>query len=1401
MRLALRRPLLPADIWRLRAINDTRLLFSKFRASTYTSRGKRPSLALRLLRANARDIILDICYTLSSVTLSYGSTYLMKAILEAIAQASMEDEEKDKSGRNVRDVGPWTPREHAFVFALASVLIQVLMYVLKLLNFHHARQVGLRVRSVMVAELFQKTLKRRDLASATTAPVKTETDGPKGLRAKLAKSFGHEKKSRSHTEQQSSTHPPTGQSSEAGREDAAASSAAADVGKVVNMMSADVNTLLRLGCDFHQLSKVPVDIIVATLFLYSLLGWAALAGFSLLLLSFPLNYLAGKASVAVQRHWKARTDVRMSLVTELLGAARFVKLQGVTSSWHDRVLAARNAEIRALYWVRYTQMAFAIVFTVLPIGVSLLSFYCYVKIRGNELSVPVAFTALTLFNNVAEPLNTIPTFAMAILKALVSVKRLESFLSEEEVDDFISSLTADSLTRTLDGTDDDERSSNDSLVQQTSLEPIVINGGTFSWSSDHSEMASPTSTRGILRDVAVSFPPGMLSVIAGPTGSGKSTLLHAILGELRQVSGTLKLPKWRDGSQKSASGLSYAAQMPWLEGGKSIKQNILFCHPYDKKRYESVIFSCALLDDIALFEAGDETRISSTTLSGGQQARISLARAMYAPSHTILLDDPLAAVDAHVQQHLVKHALAGATAQGRRVLLVTHHFSAVSHITDYVVYLGNGRVVFQGAMDDLRRSGKLTGPLSEGTGSATTSDRDEEFEAGAASSSVSSPRTPPHDRHAGSDPASTGQDSPTKQSQGTTAERPARLLYELEKRRVGAVKWSIYLTYVRACSPLLWTGILILTLSMRAVSMGQQYWLKIWGEAGGESGARTGIIGSFPPAQGHENFYLFGYASIGIAMVFIGVTRTIIFWYATLQASQKIYVKLLSSVLAAKLRFFDTNPIGRLLQRFNQDINVIDNSLPGSFLGIIQLGPAILFNLALCGFIVPWFLLPAIAFLVWFPRYFRGFLAATQDMQRIESTSTSPLYTSFSASMAGITTIRAFGAELYRMDEMLTILDVTQAQWWAICTIEVWGSFRCQLTSGLAVFLVTCLSLGGTVSAGSAGIVMSSAETMAVMTYYLIENWKRLSNDFNSIERVSEYIDLPPEKASLNTRTGKVPPAAWPSSSGSIHIDGVTVAYDEDLPDVLHNISIDIGRCEKVGIVGRTGSGKTTLASALFRAMELKRGRIVIDGIDIATLDVDELRRRICIVPQSPVLFSGTIRSNLDPFDERTDEECLWALRRVRIRAHSTAQESLQVSDSETAEGDTDELEAVMTTTLDAKVTAGGANFSAGEAQLLSLARALLRDARVVVLDEATSSTDGEVDSAIQRAVREMNDCIVITVAHRLATVLDYDKILVLNQGKVVEFGSPKDLLQKEGGEFRRMVDVMGIKSHEGVSK
>ncbi|UZJ54668.1 hypothetical protein CBS101457_003988 [Exobasidium rhododendri] len=1378
-RLSLHRPLVPSDIWRLRSINDTRTLSRKFATLQFSSiNNKKRSLAKRLIMCNANDIALDFTYKVCGVTLAYAGPALMRSILECISDAAAiegmsiwtlrdrgfhHQSNSSIEARVGEDSPVWTPRSKAFVLALLGLAFTLVRYVAELKNFHHARQVGLRIRSVLVIELLEKALKRRDMKGAINIDKAKEEEEDAAVEeaqealdtAKLQvhdqddlNALGADLNDTAREEGEQETSALLGAAHDNRQQDRKAKKpklkkkdsleSQADVGKVVNMMAEDINTLLRLGCDSHQLYGAPIEVIIATTFLYQLMGWSALAGLSLLIIALPINYLVGKWYMKSAVKWRKATDERISLVTELLMAIRFIKLQGVQERWIEKIMAARYNEMWQMIYANMNEFCMIILWVAIPISVTIFTFFIYVTFQGQELTIPVAFTALTLFSMLRSPLDVIPAFAMSILRAVVSIRRLESFLEEEEIEDCISAFRMqDKLSHQGD--------QNDAID-----EPLSIEKGHFTWQSSQTQRKGKKCFT--LSDVSVSFPLNGLSVIEGPTASGKSSLLAALLGEMRRISGTQTMPKFGKGGQCL---FSFAGQTPWMEAGKSVKKNILFITPYEEERYRAVLHACALEDDLREWEEGDATRISKETLSGGQKARISLARAMYSRSKTVFLDDVLSAVDTRVQNHIYQHALTGPLAQDRRIILVTHHVSLVLPSVKYLVRLHSGKVIASGTVVDLQARGLLEDVQLHKSSPSTSSESSQNEETKV-------------------DDTAGDADGDHDQDQGKKGkDDAARLLYDLEGRNVGAVKWDCYGLYLRASSPVLWALVVFASIISRAVAASEQYWLKLWGEAS--------IRPSFglPPARDHQTFYLGVYGFIGLATVLTIIFRSALYYTAAYKASKELYTLLLHSVVRARMRFFDKNPTGRILQRFNSDFSLIDGQLPLTFLRLTANSLAFASSALICIFIVPAFSILLVV-CVGLSYFVRGFLRSTMYMQRIEATSTSPLYNAFAQILDGLVTVRAFAAEQYFLDQMQTITAITSAQWWAIATMEVWISFRSQIISGVAVFVATCLALSGAVSPGSAGMVIASSNLVTTYVYWLTLDYKHLSNNSNSIERIKEYVELEQE-APEKCKDHPIP-AAWPSSEGGIQIRDLSVRYDKDLPEVLHSISFDVKNCEKVAIVGRTGSGKTSLISTFLRATEPSdaKSKIIVDGLDIFQLGL-EYRNRLTIVPQDPILFSGTIRQNLDPFEEKSDEECQWALDQVHINKHSRGEDQQEGGGGDEVKGSDHNQanQSVALVKLTTKVAAGGSNFSAGQAQLISLARALLRDARIVILDEATSSTDFETDAAIQRSIREMKQSIIIAVAHRLTTVIDYDRVLVLSRGNIVEFDTPYNLLNK----------------------
>lgn len=1403
-KLALQRSLNPTDVWRLRSINDTRLLFRKFKQleqSTTLPNTNKPRLLPRILRANANDILLDACFKLISVSFAYLGTYILKSILDQIQIAASHPNREH--GSPLLDEKQWSPRQKAFAYAFVGLCLTVVRFLAELQNYHHARQVGLRLRSTLVVSLFEKALKRRDLSGQTRAPLSSKeqaslSDNSPGHETPLSVAATSSSPTLGGSDDDSVTNdtqhlrPPTGASTSGpvtGTDESSLrpkrswtnslrsdtlkkisfdslksrikdqatlrkrkhaeqlkqqeEEQGADVGKIVNMMASDVNILLRMGCDLHQLYGAPLEVTIAAIFLYKLMGWSALVGFGILVAAIPVNYVWGEIAVKKQREYSSARDERMSLMTELIDAMRFVKIQGVEPQWEDRVASARRNEIRKLIWSRVMTFLFELLWTVIPVLVTLVSFFFYVKVAKEELTVSTAFTAIALFTMIRPPLNAIPGFLMGGLIAMVSVQRLESFLNEQEVEEAVSQLSRQCSTTTEPGAYKDEDDTIASSHQSDERDPehneLSIKGCDFYWHGKETNMRHEVTTSTgrsgdaadhpsfCLRDINVTFPSGELTLVIGPTGSGKSSLLAALLGEMLESKPGCVLRNKFD--QQGSSRFSFASQLPWLEAGKSVRDNIVFGTPFDKERYEMCIHACALQDDLDSMDDGDLTRIGSHTVSGGQKARISLARALYAQSDTVLLDDILSAVDTRVQNHIVKHALLGPIAKGRRIILVTHHVNLLINSAALVVSMRHGKIEHQGSPTDLQAQGVIT---TSGNRERRTPN-DTEAESASSSADATSPNTSDEGASSRLRPGPPFLDSATK---ATSSKRPAelasgartpRLLHQEEKRREGAVSWVFYRTYLQASSLRIWALLVMLLLLLRLSESFGQYWLKVWGEAYNSYGLKSAIAilqslpsklpFDLPPADGHAGFYLTVYGLSGFAVILFNSSRAVCFYVASIRASQNLFATLLANVIRAPLRWFDITPAGRIMNRFGTDMDCIDNILPQSIMNLGNNAFSMAAYFLICVAIVPAFLLPTAVLILLGPWLVGGFLACTRDMQRIEATSTSPIYGHFQQALSGIVTIRAFGAEPRLLESMLDAVDLYQSLWWAVCTMEVWLSFRSQILGGVSVFVVTLLALSGAVSPGSAGLALSSAQLLCQLAYYLVNDFKNLANSFNSLERVSEYQQMPREEndqiVARYSETG--PPAGWPSAQGRIVFDHVCLRYAEDLPDVLKSVSFDVKPGEKVGVIGRTGSGKSSLASSLFRAVELSGGRILIDDIDIKTVPLQQLRSRLSIVMQDPVLFSGTVRDNLDPFNEHDDAEVLDALSKVGLAAPLSV-----LSDVEAREGpliDLSDLDAELTNgtgkdgrpnmrlRLDTPVSSAGANFSAGQAQLLSLAR------------------------------------------------------------------------------------------------
>ncbi|KAI0308316.1 hypothetical protein B0F90DRAFT_1681863 [Multifurca ochricompacta] len=1387
------------DVWNLSPTMQSRPVFVKF------SDTKCATLLRRLWAANSLDLILDFVLTFISVGFNYTSPYFLKRILDAID-----------------DPTPITWSQ-AYTYALLAFLCSLCKSQMDVQHLWIGRRAATRMRSQLMASIYDKALKRKDFSGIV------DKDGSKNPSGPDAK-----KDSKESAEAAAKENDPK---------------AGADIGKIVNLMAGDTNRVAMMASTLYFIYGSPFELIIACFFLYQLLGWSAFAGFLVLALGWPLNSFIARRSIRIQKGVMAARDKRMGVLNELIGAVKFIKFFAWENRWIDRVSDARSKEMKWMIKARLNSVMFQLLWSCAPVLVSITSFLVFV-LQGNELTVGTAFTAIALFNMVRRPLNIIPTWIVQILQTKVALDRIATYLDEDEVNEQVSSLKG-SRFGTSAGDDDIEKG-------------LGIENGTFKWNeveqhdedkgkkgkderadkkaknansvpadgvvqdaSDGDERVSIVASeasehRFELTDINITFPERQLTVVTGPTASGKTALLLALLGEMTTLNGRIIMSK--RSSLVDEFGLThtiaYAAQAPWLRH-QSIKDNILFGYPYDESRYNDVIEACALRPDLEVLEDGDATEIG---------ARVALARAVYARAKYVLLDDPLSAVDSHTARLLFEKLLCGPLLANRTVILVTHHVELVLPGAHHLVRMLDGRIDTQGSLEELR----ARGVLDEIAHLEEVQVHEEEQKAVAP--------TPSAEEIAAEEAENT---SPTGETK-----KPRKLIKD-EERQEGGVKWNIYNTYLNASSYWTWIILGFFILLSELLGVSEKVWIKFWGEAYGNGTVTTAyafttsshaieqqivlnapldshyfthtIHGlrsfnapsvSLPSAKEHPVFFVSVYAALGLGSAFVGVLSAIVQYTGALRASRVLFQRLLSSVVRATMRWHDTTPQGRMLNRFSKDIETVDSSLAGSLQAVNSSLASFAASVLTVAVIFPLFLLPASIIGYIYRLLAIGYLSTGRDLRRMESTSRSPIFSGFGELLEGIVTVRAFSAEQRFLDGLHTKVDLTTKMWYSFWMTNRWLLLNFDALGALAVFVTTLFALSGLVSAGTAGLCITSAMAFTDSIYWTCRFWTSLELDLNSVERVVEYLELPQEPPVIIEPSR--PPAYWPSSDSEslVVVEDLVIKYAPELPPVLHNVSFTLRGRERVGLLGRTGSGKSTLAMSILRFVDPASGRILIDGLDITTIGLHDLRSRVTFIPQDATLFSGTLRENLDPFNEHDDLECLDVLHRVQMitdsafesqrssrqasraasRPISPDPDSLFPTAGSSAGASVTEIESKTPVTLETQVSPGGANFSQGQRQLIAMARALLRRSSIIILDEATSSIDFATDSKIQATIREeFGGSLLLTVAHRLKTVIDYDRLIVLDKGGIAEFDTPWNLIQKEGGIFRNMAMKSGM--------
>ncbi|XP_076122347.1 multidrug resistance-associated protein 1 isoform X2 [Alosa pseudoharengus] len=1096
------------------------------------------------------------------------------------------------------------------------------------------------------------------------------------------------------------------------------------VGEIVNLMSVDAQRFMELITYINMVWSAPLQVVLALYFLWQNLGPSVLAGVAVMVLMVPINAVIAMKTKAYQVAQMKNKDGRIKLMNEVLNGIKVLKLYAWELAFRDKVTAIRESELRVLKKIAYLGAVSTFTWVCAPFLVALSTFAVYVLVDDNNvLDAQKAFVSLALFNILRFPLNMLPMVISSMVQASVSMKRLRVFLSHEELDE--DSVDRKAITGSPDS--------------------ISIVDGSFSWSKGDDPA---------LKRINVHIPEGSLVAVVGHVGCGKSSLLSALLGEMHK----------QEGSVSIKGSVAYVPQQAWIQNA-TLRDNIVFGHEKKDMWYQRVVDSCALLPDLEILPGGDGTEIGEkgVNLSGGQKQRVSLARAVYCDCAVYLLDDPLSAVDAHVGKHIFEKVIGPqGLLQGRTRVLVTHGLSFLPQV-DLILVMVDGEITEAGSYTELLgRQGAFadfvhTYANAEQTEDETDSAPRKGLENGGPVTLLGQSQSTL--TAAGSAKSLLKAESAGEGAKKNFRSPEAAKLTEADKANTGRVKLAVFWEYMKAIGVCLSLTSVFLFFVHHLASLGSNYWLSLWTDDPVINGTqpnrnmRLGVYGALGLSQGVAVFLYSVSVSIG------GVL-----------ASRYLHETMLYNVLRSPMSFFERTPSGNLVNRFAKETDTIDSVIPsiikmflGSMFNVLSSCAIILFATPFVAIIIP-----PLGLLYFFVQRF--YVASSRQLKRLESVSRSPVYTHFNETLLGTSVIRAFGEQQRFIRESDSRVDHNQKAYYPGIVANRWLAVRLEFVGNCIVVFAALFAVmaRNSLSPGLMGLAISYALQVTASLNWLVRMSSELETNIVAVEKVKEYGDTEKE-ASWRLESSKLP-SGWPTV-GHIEICNFGLRYREDLELAIRNISVTIEGGEKVGIVGRTGAGKSSLTLGLFRIIESAQGEIQIDGVNISQLGLHDLRSRITIIPQDPVLFSGTLRMNLDPFDGYSDEEVWRALELAHLKNFVSG----------------------LPDKLNHECSEGGENLSLGQRQLVCLARALLRKTKILVLDEATAAVDLETDNLIQSTIRtQFEDCTVLTIAHRLNTIMDYTRVLVLDKGQVAEFGSPSSLIAQKG-IFYKMAKDSGL--------
>ncbi|XP_053742003.1 ATP-binding cassette sub-family C member 8 isoform X3 [Synchiropus splendidus] len=1169
------------------------------------------------------------------------------------------------------------------------------------------------------------------------------------------------------------------------------------VAQICNLVAIDTNQLMWFFFLCPNLWAMPVQIIVGVILLYYLLGVSALIGATVIAVLAPVQYFVATKLSQTQKSTLEYSSERLKKTNELLRGIKLLKLYAWERIFCDSVEETRDKELTSLQaFALYTSISI-FMNAAIPIAAVLTTFVVHVHISEDaDLSPAVAFASLSLFHILVTPLFLLSSVVRSTVKALVSVQKLSEFFSSDEIGDEQEPkalLTSGSsnhnqnryqavplkvVNRKRPPRDDwnnyssrgDHEEEGPSQILDQDI-CIKITSGYFTWTD-----GPPT-----LSNVDIRIPFGKLTMIVGQVGCGKSSLLLAALGEMQRISGAVawnSFPKLEsegdespsdrdtagDGDIRKRCAVAYASQKPWLLNA-TLVENITFEMPMIKPRYKAVIEACSLQPDIDILPQGDQTEIGERgiILSGGQKQRISVARALYQQTHVVFLDDPFSALDIHLSDHLMQDGILKLLREEKRtVVLVTHKLQYLPH-ADWIIAMKDGTIQTEGTLKDIQNSE----PDLFEQWKTLMNRQDKEFEKETVAASMTdlerkNLRRAMYSREAARTEAEEEEESLESEDDDNMSQ---------VMRQRATIPWRSCSTYLSSAGVLLLSLLLLSQLLKHSLMVAIDYWLAHW---------TSHVIKAQIDARNHNcsvvqdcGFSHSWYLSVFSVLCCLGIvlclaTSVAVEWTGH-KVAKELHHNLLNKIILAPMRLFETTPLGSILNRFSTDTNTIDQHIPTTLECLARSTLLCVSALGVISYVTPVFLialLPLVITCYFIQKYFR---VASRDLQQLEDSTQLPLLSHFSETVEGLSTIRALRYEPRFRQRLLQFTDANNIASLFLTAANRWLEVRMEYIGACVVLVAAVASITNSLydqlSTGLVGLGLTYALMVSNYMNWMVRNLADMEVQLGSVKRINSLLKTEPENYE-GLLSGSQVPDRWPQH-GEIKIQNLSVRYDPSLKPVLKNVNAHVSPGQKVGICGRTGSGKSSFSLAFFRMVDMFEGRIVIDDIDIAKLPLQTLRSRLSIILQDPILFSGTIRFNLDPEVKATDQ-MLW--------------EALEIA----------QLKPVVKSLpggLDAAVTEGGENFSQGQRQLFCLARAFVRKSSILIMDEATASIDMATESILQKVVMTaFAERTVVTIAHRVHTILNADAVIVMKRGIILEHERPQVLLDKEDSVFSSFV-------------